>query len=67
MIVDNSDINGDYCYMTSCSGFESNNHNTIYYTKKRDEIYSVKYTKENNALPLDVDIALMLPTPSTHT
>ena len=45
MIFDNGDVNGDHCCMNSSTESESNNHNTIYYTKKRDEISNVKYIK----------------------
>ena len=36
MSVDNCDINSDYFYMNSSTGSESNNHNSIYFTNKRD-------------------------------
>ena len=57
--VDNSDVNGDYFYMNSSTGFVINNHNYIDYTKKRYEIYSNKYLRENNILTDGVDIYYM--------
>ena len=49
MSFDQGDLNGDYCYMyISTTGYESNNHNSIHYTNKRDEIYTNIYLMENN-------------------
>ena len=38
--VYNCDVNGAYCYMNSSTGYDINNHNSIDYTKKIDEIYT---------------------------
>ena len=38
MGVENCDVNGGHFYMKSTTGYESNNHNSIDSTKKRDEI-----------------------------
>ena len=51
MSVDNGDVNGDYCYTNSSTVYESKNHNYIYYTNKRDEIYTNRYVMENNGSP----------------
>ena len=56
-----SEINGNYYYMNSSTGSESKNHNTIYYTKKRDEISNNRYLRENIALLDGVSIDDMLP------
>ena len=40
MSVENCDVNGDYCYMNNYTGSESKNHNSIYYTNKRDVIFT---------------------------
>ena len=56
-----SEINGNYYYMNSSTGSESKNHNTIYYTKKRDEISNNIYLMENNGLLNGVGIDVMLP------
>ena len=34
MSVDNSDVNDDYFFMNSSTGYVINNHNAIDYTKK---------------------------------
>ena len=39
MIVENGDVNGDYCYMNIYNGYESKNDNSIDYTKNRYEIF----------------------------
>ena len=36
MGVENGDVNGGHCYMNSSTGSESNNHNSVDSTKKRD-------------------------------
>ena len=46
--VENGDVNGDYCYIKIPTGYESKNHNSIYYTKKRYEIAPNIYVMENN-------------------
>ena len=47
----------------SCSTVsESNNHNSIYSTKKLDEIAPNRYLMENGGLPDYVNIDVMLPT-----
>ena len=43
--VGNSDINGDYFYMNTSTGYVINNHNSIDYTKKRDEISTNRYLR----------------------
>ena len=60
MSVDNNDINGDYCYMNGYTGYESNNHNYIDYTKKRYEIYTIRYVMENNGLLASIRIYIMV-------
>ena len=61
MIVDNVDVNNDYCYMNSSTGQDINNHNFMDYTKKRDEISTDRYLMKNNGFPDGVDIDDMLP------
>ena len=61
MNVENVDVNGDYCYMNIYTVSESNNHNSIDYTKKKDEISTNIYFMENNGLPDGVGIDVMLP------
>ena len=61
MSAGNGDFNGDYCYMNSCTGYESKNHKPIGYTKKRDEISNNRYLRENIALLDGVSIDDMLP------
>ena len=41
MSVNNGDVNGDYCYMKSSTGYASNNQNSIDYTKERDAISDI--------------------------
>ena len=41
--VENGDVNGYYYYINTSTGYESNNHSYIDYTKKRDKIYINKY------------------------
>ena len=60
MSVDNGDDNGDYCYMNSFTGYDINNHNSIDYTKERDEISTNIYLGKNGLLD-GVDIDNMLP------
>ena len=60
MSVENGDANGDYCYMNGSTISESNNHNSVEYTKKRDEIYTNIYVMENNGLTDGVGIGDML-------
>ena len=43
--VINSDINADYCYMNTYTGSVIINHNYIYYSKKRYEIYTTIYLR----------------------
>ena len=57
--VDNGDVNGDFFYMNSSTGYVINNHDYIDYTKKRYEIYAKTYLRENNRLPDGVDIYYM--------
>ena len=61
MIVDNGDTNGYYCYMNSSTRSIMMNQNYIYYTYKRDEIYTIKYLRGNNGLSEVLDIYDMLP------
>ena len=61
MNIENVDVNGDYCYMNIYTVSESNNHNSIDYTKKKDEISTNIYFMENNGLPDGVGIDVMLP------
>ena len=49
MSVDNGDVNSDYCYMNGYTGSVINNHNYIYYTKKRDEISTNRHLRENKS------------------
>ena len=58
--VENGDVNGEYCLINSSTGYESKNHNTIDYTKKRDELSTNRYLMENNGLPDCVGIDVML-------
>ena len=60
MIVENSDVNGDYCHMNSSTGYESKNQNSIDYTNKIDEISINRYLMENIGLPDGVGINDML-------
>ena len=60
--AENDDINGDYCYINISTGYESNNHNTIDYTKKSDEFSTNRYyLMENNGFPDGVVIDVVLP------
>ena len=61
MSFDNGGINGDYFYMNSSTGSESNHDNLIDYTKKIDEISTNGCLRENNGLPDGVGIDDMLP------
>ena len=56
MIVDNDDVNGDYCYTNSYAGYVIKNNNIIDYTSKRDEFSTNIYLTGNNGLPDDADI-----------
>ena len=47
--------------MNSSTGSESNNHNSMDYTKKIEDISTNRYLIENNALPDGVRIDIMLP------
>ena len=60
MGVENGDVNGGHCYMNSSTGCESKNHNSIYYTNKRDEIAPNISEMENNGLQDVVCIDVML-------
>ena len=51
MSVENGDVNVDYFYINSSTVYVINNHNYIDYTKKRDEISTKTYLRENNGLP----------------
>ena len=51
MSVENGDNNGDFCYVNSSTGSESNNHNSVDSTKKIYEISTNIYLMENNGLP----------------
>ena len=44
--VENCDVNGDYYYMNSSTGYVINNHNFIDYTNKRDGIYTNIYLRK---------------------
>ena len=59
--VENSDVNGDCYYMNFSTVSESNNHNTIDYKKKRDEIFTNRHLMKNNGLQDGVGIDVMLP------
>ena len=61
MSVKNGDVNGDYCYMNSSTVTFINNHNSIGYTNKRDEISTNRHLRSKNGLPDGVDIDDMLP------
>ena len=61
MSVDNGDVNGDNFYMNSSTGSVIRNHNSIDYTKKRDETSTNKYLREKYWFPDGVDIDDMLP------
>ena len=37
---DNGDVNGDYCYINSSTGYDIKNHNSIDCTNKRDKFLS---------------------------
>ena len=47
--------------MNSSTGSESKNHNSMDYTKKIEDISTNRYLIENNVLPDDVGIDIMLP------
>ena len=61
MIVDNGDVNGDYCYMNSSNGYFIDNQNLIDYINKIDDFSTNIYLKKNNGLPDVVDIDDMSP------
>ena len=61
IIVDNGNFNVDYCYINISTGYESKNHNSVDYTKKRYEICTNRYLMENNVLSDGVGIYDMLP------
>ena len=61
MSVYNGDVNGDYCYMNSSTGYDIRNHNFIDYTNKRDEISTNTYLRKNYGLTDGVEIDDMLP------
>ena len=50
MSVGNGDVNGDYFYMNNSTVSVINNHNSVDYTHKRDEISSNIYLRGNNGL-----------------
>ena len=64
--VDNGDINGDSSYINGSTGSESNNPNSVDYTKKRDEISTNRYLMENNGLQDYVGIDVILPAPALN-
>ena len=47
--------------MSSSTVYESKNHNSTYYTKKRDDISTNIYLRGDNGLQDGVDIYYMLP------
>ena len=47
--------------MNTSTGYVINNHNSIDYTKKRDESSTNRYLRGNNGLPDSVEIYYMLP------
>ena len=61
MGVENFDVNGGNCYMNIITVFEANNHNSIYSTKKIDEIYPYRSEIENTGLRDGVDIYAVIP------
>ena len=61
MSVEKGDVNGDYCYMNSSTGYESKNHNDIDDTKIIHEICTNRCLMELNGLPDGVGIDYMLP------
>ena len=61
MSIGNCDVNGGYCYMNISTVSESNIHNYIYYTKKREKISPKRYLMEKNGLLDGVGIDAMLP------
>ena len=66
MGVENGDVNGGHCYMNSSTGCESKNHNSIYYTNKRDEIAPNISEIENTVLQDCFRIDVMLPESTLH-
>ena len=56
-------VNGNYFYMNNYTVSESKNHNSIDYTKKRDENSTNIYLMEINGLPDGICIDDMLPAP----
>ena len=58
--INTSVVNGDYYYINRSTGYESNNHNYIYYTNNRNEISTNRYLMENNGLMDGVGINDML-------
>ena len=60
--VESDYVNGDYCYNNSHTELLSKNQNSIDYRKKRDEISTNRYVRENNELLGRVEIDVMLPT-----
>ena len=64
--VGNSDVNGYYCCINSPTGSVIRNHNSIYYTNKRDEISTKECSRGNNGLTDGVDIDDMLPVSSPN-
>ena len=61
MSVENGDVNGDHFYINSSTRYESNNHNSIGYTNKRDSISTYMYLMVINVLPDGVGIDFMFP------
>ena len=57
----NGDGNGDYFYINSPTGSVIKNHNSIDHTKKRGEIFTNRYLRENNGLTDGVNIYDVLP------
>ena len=60
MSVQNSYVNGDYCYMNISTGYESKNYNYIDYINKRDEMSANIYLMGNNGFPDGVGIGVIL-------
>ena len=65
--VYNGDINGVYCYMNTSTRYESNDHNFIYYTNRRDKHSTNIYVKGNNGLLDGVAIHIILSAPTLKT
>ena len=50
-----------HCYINSHTLYEANNHNSIDYTRKRDENSPNRSEMENSVLQDGIDIGVMLP------